>query len=259
MCFRFGFIDDCLLDGCINGPPECRDIRIGLTPCIDQWLEFGFIKAHLQSPHGLQSTNGAAVSKREFCNFPFLTEVGILTMFFDWYFEHFAGAFAVDILAVFKDIHTPLFPGEEGQDSGFNGREITDDVFVPGLWHKCRADQFGEDTRHIVIEQFQGIEISVKHQVPGFFQILQVVLRQVLQLNAATSPSTGTAGTIEHEASPGAVVRAHPVGHGGVFADRGLCQLLAAGEDICHILADFRQQTFYRLFIQGCCFDSFGR
>ena len=61
-----------LPDGCLYCvvyiPPELYNIRISLSPGIDQWLKFFFLQSVIQGTHRFQGTNGSAVSEGEFSN-----------------------------------------------------------------------------------------------------------------------------------------------------------------------------------------------
>ena len=61
---------------------------IGITPLINEFRQFVFAQAHIQSTHGNQGTNRAAVPECQLCNLSFLSQVRILAVLFYWNTKH---------------------------------------------------------------------------------------------------------------------------------------------------------------------------
>ena len=60
-------------------------------------------------------------SQCQFRDFAFLTQMPVDTMLLYRHAEHLAGGGAVDVLAFGEHLLPPLFPGEPGDDAGFDG------------------------------------------------------------------------------------------------------------------------------------------
>lgn len=87
----------------------------------------------------------------------------------------------------------------------------------------------GQRVRHILVEHLHGVKITTTDKVTGFGKVIQMVLRQVLHLNNASSPSTCAVGTVKLEHTSGAIIGADRSLHRLVFLYRGLCKLLTEG------------------------------
>lgn len=90
-----GFLRDVCLDNlfhtAVHIPPELDDVRIRRALGIDQRLQFFFGKSHIEGAHGFQCTYGSAITKRQFCNLPFLAQMPVDTMFDDRDAKHRTG------------------------------------------------------------------------------------------------------------------------------------------------------------------------
>ena len=145
----------------------------------------------------------------------------------DRHVEHLACAGAVDVAPLTEHIEPPLFSRHPCDDAGFNGAEVSDDEFATLVGDKGCADQFRKHIRDRIVQHLQRTIIARAHELPGLLQIPHVVLRQVLELNEATTEATGTIGSVEHEHAVGASILAHAVLHRLILLHRAFRQLLA--------------------------------
>ena len=100
MRFRVQPLADGCFDRIVHIPPELHDVWIGSAPSVYEGLEFLLGKPHFQCAHRLESAHRSAISKGQLGDFAFLSEMGVLPVFFHWHMEHGRGAGAVDV-AVF--------------------------------------------------------------------------------------------------------------------------------------------------------------
>ena len=134
--------------------------------------------------------------------------------------EHLTGRGAVDVTAICKDLLTPDLTGKPRQHSGFDGREVRHDELAAFLRHKGCPDQLRERVRHILVEHLHRVEVTGADQTTGLSQIREMVLRQVLHLNNAASPSTGSVGSEKLKHPTGTAIGADGLLHGLILSDR---------------------------------------
>lgn len=104
---------------------------------------------------------------------------------------------AVDVAAFGKYLLPPSLACIPCDDSGLDGTEIRNIKLRIGFRYKCSPYQLGECIRNIFVQELNGIKVAGFHKSTGIGQILQMVLRKVLQLNKPACPTTGAVGSIE--------------------------------------------------------------
>ena len=133
--------------------------------------------------------------------------------------EHGAGRGAVNVAIPGKDIRTPCFSCQPRKHPGFNGRKVRYGKLQPLPGHKGRTDQLGKDIGDGIIQEIQGFVISLAYQFPGFREIRQMILGQILQLDVPAGKPPGPVGPIElkHPSGPAVLTGRHL--HGLIFPD----------------------------------------
>ena len=139
--------------------------------------------------------------------------------------EHLAGGGAVDVLAFGEHLLPPLFPGEPGDDAGFNRRKVGHKENPSRARDKGGADELGEHIRGGVVEQAHRIVIPGAYQRARLFQIRHSVLGQVLQLYVAPGPAA-CARAVKLEAPAHPPVRADGIFHRLILFHGAFRQLL---------------------------------
>lgn len=133
----------------------------------------------------------------QFCNFAFLPQVAIDTVFFDGNPKHGTGALAVDVAAVLEHVQSPLFAGEPRDDTGFDGAEIRHDKPASGLGDEGRADQLCQDIWNGIVQHTDSVIIACAYQRSGLIQVRKLVSHEILDLYEPASPSSGSIGSVE--------------------------------------------------------------
>ena len=151
-------------------------------------------------------------------------------MLFYRHTEHLAGGGAVNIAAALEHLHAPLLTGQPRDHAGFHCAEVADDEFFARTGDKGGANQLGQHVRHGAVPLLNSFVIAVLYTFSSLSQLLHVVLRQVLQLHVASSPATGTVGSIELERAAHTPVRTGGVTYGDILFHAGLGQLLPQNE-----------------------------
>lgn len=77
-----------------------------------------------------------------------------------------------------------------------------------------------------------------------------------MQLNNAPSPPTTAVGSVKLKHPSGPAVSADGILHGGIFADRGLGKLLAAGQHIGDMFSRIGNDLLDRFLVQAFCLDA---
>ena len=225
-----GFLLHCCHDSLVHVPPQPGDVRVGVSPLLDQRRQLFLGQSHLQRAHGLECAHRAAVAKSQFGDLPLLTKMAVNAVLFHRHTEHLAGGGAVNIAAVREHLHAPLLTGQPCDHAGFHRAEVADDELSTCAGNEGSADQLGQHVRHGAIPLLNGIVIAAPDTRSCFSQLLHVVLGQVLQLHIASSPASGAIGPIELERAAHTPVRTGSVTHGDILFHAGLGQLLPQNE-----------------------------
>ena len=144
----------------------------------------------------------------------------IHAMFLNRDFEHLRCGGTVDVAAFLKDLLTPCLTGKPCQYSGLNSREVRNDELIPWPRHKCRADQLGKSIWDIFIEKLHAVKVATADKSTGLCQIRKMILGQILHLNNASGPATGSVGTVELKHSTGTSVGTHCLFHRLILLNR---------------------------------------
>lgn len=88
-------------------------------------------------------------------------------MSFNGHAEHLRGRGLIDFAVGAEHLQPPLLTGQPGDDTGLNGRKVSvnEDMTLRG--HKSGADELAESVRHGAIDQPEGIQLAVLHQLTG--------------------------------------------------------------------------------------------
>ena len=104
-------------------------------------------------------------------------------MLFDRNAEHLAGASAVNVAAGLEQIKPPLLSGKPGNDPGLDRREVRNIKQLAFRRYESGTDQLAERVRHVTEHFFHALVVPGADEFPRGFQVCEVVLGQVLQLN----------------------------------------------------------------------------
>ena len=104
-------------------------------------------------------------------------------MLFHRNMEHLLGSGAVDVTAVCEGIKHPLFACIPGKDPALNCGEVRDDELLTWCRDKGRPDKLRECIRDILVEETYRIKVASLYKRPGFCEVWQMVLREVLKLH----------------------------------------------------------------------------
>ena len=118
-------------------------------------------------------------------------------MFLNGDLEHLAGRRTVNVAALFKDLLAPKLSGKPREYARFNRGKISYQEFAADLRNKSGAYQLRQRVRHIFVEKLHAVKVAGTNKRARLCQICEVVLRQVLHLNDASCPATGTIGSVE--------------------------------------------------------------
>ena len=114
-----------------------------MPPSIHQCRKLVLGKAHLDSTHRFKGTGGAAIAEGKLCDFTFLTQVSIDPVLFHGNLEHLAGAGAVNVTTLCKDLLPPSFVCKPCDNPRFDGRKVRNQKLRTFTWDKGRADELG--------------------------------------------------------------------------------------------------------------------
>ena len=164
-------------DSMINVPPEFHDVRIRLSPCIYQRMEFFFGEPHIQSAHCFQGSDWTSIAKRQLCDFPFLTQMSIDAVFLHRDLEHLRCRGAVDISAFGEDILTPFFTGKPCNDTGLNSRKVSHQKLCTFSGNKSSTNELGKGIWHVFIEKFHSFKVARAYQRASLCKVWKMILR----------------------------------------------------------------------------------
>ena len=242
--------DDALLHGPVNIPPVTDDMGTGLPPLFHDGGQFVLHQSHVQCAHILQRTNGSAVTKSQFCDFPLLPQMPVDAMFLHGNMEHRRRAGTINITVLGKHVLTPGLPSQPGDDPCFDSAEIGYYESASLSWDESRANQLLQYIRRRIIQKFQCIEITGAYQFPRFLQIFQMVLGQVLNLDQSSGKPPGPVGSVKLDESPGPSVLPYHIFHSHIFFDAGTGQFQPQAQCLAHFPGCFFDLLCYFLFGQ---------
>ena len=175
--------------------------------------------------------------------------------------EHLRSRSTVDISSVPESLKPPILARFPGQHPRFDGAEVRYDELTAGLRDQHGADQLGENVRGVAVDVFHHLELTHPDQFPRLVQCADVILREVLQLDAASGESSRAVGAVELEQSPRPAVLACVSLGGLVFLDAALGHLQSQlqhvqGFLVKTALVDLLDHGGHVLFAQGLDFDA---
>ena len=127
-------------------------------------------------------------------------------MFFNRNPEHLAGRSAVNISSGFEQIQAPLFSGEPGYHPGLDRREIRNIKQLAFWGDEGRADQLAERVGDIPVHLLHALVVPGTDEIPRGFQIGEVVLGQILQLNKAAREPAGPVRAVKLKHASGSAI-----------------------------------------------------
>lgn len=128
---------------------------------------------------------------------PFLPQIAVDAVLFHGDTEHPARGLAIQILALLKRIEGGGFSGEPSYHAGFDRRKIRNHKAMPLGWDERGADQLGQSVRNGLVEQLDRIKQPTSHEAASLSQVLEVVARQVLDLDQAACESAGASRAVK--------------------------------------------------------------
>ena len=223
-------LGDDLHSGVVHGIPQVTDALVGLTPAAHDVRQVLLRDAHVQGSHVDECAGAALVAQGQLCHLALLPECILWIALFDelnGHAEHLRGGGLIDFSVGAEHLQPPLLTGQPGDDTGLNGRKVSVNEDMPLRGHKGGADELAEGVRHGAIDQPEGIQLAVLHQLTGQRQRLCVGAGQVLDLHQAACPAPRPVRSIELEQPTDTAIRAHSGLNSVILFGAGLAQLLA--------------------------------
>ena len=206
----------------MNIPPQLYNGRITLSPGIHNRLQFFLSKPHINSTHADHRSNATTISKCQFCDLTFLTQLSIDTMLFNRNTKHLTGRCAIDITVVPKNFLTPALPSKPCNYPGLNCTKVSYHKLTAFSRHKCSTNKLGKGIWNRIVQKLYCFKATTLYQVSCYRQIRNMVLWEVLHLHKSACPAASSVGSIKLQQSMCPSIAAAAGLHCHIFFHAGL-------------------------------------